>query len=92
MRSRATFRRVETLIANCLAHGTIAILRKLVPRRLQKRLLKGALRGNSGTFSTFTPQSAHLRPHPEHSNLRLPRFRRTYNSKICPSMFWRQTR
>jgi hypothetical protein len=26
---------VETLIANCLAHGTIAILRKLAPRRLQ---------------------------------------------------------
>src|SRR6516164_9863448 len=44
---------------NCLATLRTAALSQASPTASSKRLLKGALLGNCGTFSVFTPQSGH---------------------------------
>src|SRR5215470_16074576 len=111
---------------NCRATRRTAALSHANPTASSKRWLKGALLGNCGTFSVFTPQSGqrtrysstttvvrnsdHGRsrtsrsyvsytwlsfpPHPEQTNFRLPRLRRTHNfSVLADSLIsWRYTR
>src|SRR6516165_331114 len=44
---------------NCRATRRTAAFSQASPTASSKRLLKGALLGNCGTFSVFTPQSGH---------------------------------